>query len=147
MRIIIALVLTAGSCAFCQSNAPVKRGAPTNRMALPDCLGRPVVQPKSVILTCGDGNFSIENIRWTGWGASFAVGMGTGKLNDCEPFCAGGHFHTYPMLLIATGRQTCPNGQPAYEKVSYAFVGSSGSAPDAPEMTDPTREFPCRPTR
>ena len=95
-------------------------------MALPDCRGTPVVQPKSVILTCAEGNVSIENIRWTGWEASFPAGMGTGKINDCEPGCAGGHFHTCPMRLIATGRQTCPNGQPAYEKVTYAFVGRSG---------------------
>lgn len=114
-------------------------------MALPDCRGTPVVQPKSVILTCADGNVSIENIRWTGWEASFAAGMGTGKINDCEPGCAGGHFHTCPMRLIATGRQTCPNGQPAYEKVTYRSWAAQGLTPDAPGTTDPTHAFPCRP--
>jgi len=116
----------------------------TSVMALPDCHGSPTVQPQRVTLTCADGNFSIENVSWTGWGASFAAGIGTGKINDCEPSCAAGHFHTYPMVLIATGKQTCPNNQPAYDKIVYTFVGRSGFSPDAPGTTDPTREFPCR---
>ncbi len=119
------------------------QGTSSNSMALPDCQGRPAVEPERVTLTCADGNFSIENISWTGWGASFAAGMGTGKINDCEPSCAAGHFHTYPMLLIVTGAQTCPNNQPAYEKVVYTFVGRSGFPADAPGTLDPTREFAC----
>lgn len=116
------------------------------KMALPDCSRKPVVQPKVVTLACADAGFYIENISWTGWGASFAAGYGDGKINDCKPNCAAGHFRAYPMLLIATGSQTCPNGQPAYEKVIYAFIGRSPLPAEAPGTTDPTQEFRCEAT-
>jgi len=142
--IIGVMVMAAAIYGGQQRSGPA---VPRGSMALPDCQGKPLVQPERVTLTCADGNFSIENMRWTGWGESFAAGMGAGKINDCEPSCVGGHFHTYPMLLIATGRQTCPNGQPAYEKVTYAFVGRSAFPPNAPATTDPTRQFRCRATQ
>src|SRR6516165_9610690 len=134
-----ALVLAVASLGF----APSRGIAEFTRMALPDCAGRPVVEPTSVTLACGDGNFSIEKIKWTGWGESFAAGVGTGKLNDCKPYCAAGHFHSYPMFLIATGRQSCPNSQIAYVKVVYAFVGRSPFPQDAPGTQDPSQRFPC----
>lgn len=110
-------------------------------MALANCLGKPAVRPTSVILTCADGNFSVEKIQWTGWGEAFAAGTGTGKLNDCEPTCVAGHFHSYPMVVIASGRQTCPNGQKAYAKITYAFIGR----PPANVPEDPTMPVPCHP--
>lgn len=33
-------------------------------MALPDCLGKPVTEPKEYVFACGDGNASIENVSW-----------------------------------------------------------------------------------
>lgn len=117
--------------------------AGTSTIALPDCLGHPVVKPASVTLACADANFRIEHIQWTGWGESFAAGKGTGVVNDCEPNCAAGHFHNYPMLLIVTGRQTCPSGQPAYANIVYAFVGHSPYPQQKTE--DATQHFPCKP--
>ena len=90
-------------------------------IGLPDCLGKPRVRPTSVVLACADGNFSVAKLAWTGWGQSFAAARGTGSLNDCKPNCAAGHFHSYPVILLATGRQTC-HGSPAYASVTYAFI-------------------------
>jgi len=139
MRLALPLVFVAASIAF-----PVSPGlAAGMTMALPDCADKPVVRPASVTLACGDGNFYVQNLKWTGWGESFAAAQGTGRVNDCEPNCAGGQFHNYPVLLVAEGKQRCPNGQPAYAQVVYAFVGrspyNSGSVEDA------TIRFPCKP--
>jgi hypothetical protein len=117
--------------------------AGTSPVALPDCLGRPVAKPTSVTLACADANFRIERIQWTGWGESFAAGKGTGVVNDCEPSCVAWHFHNYPMLLIVTGRQTCPSGQAAYEKVVYAFIGRSPFPRES--AGNATQDFPCKP--
>jgi hypothetical protein len=117
--------------------------AQSSTIALPDCLGSPVVKPTSVTLACADANFRVEHIQWTGWGESFAAGKGTGVVNDCEPSCAGGHFHNYPMLLIVTGRQTCPSGQSAYVDVVYAFVGQSPFPKEKAESA--SRDFACKP--
>jgi hypothetical protein len=117
--------------------------ATNGTITLPDCLGRPITEPSDVVLSCADGGFEIQNIRWTGWGESFAAGIGTGRVNDCTPNCANGHFHDYPMLLAVTGKQRCPNGRPAYAKVTYAFVGRSPYPQEA--SSEATQDFPCKP--
>lgn len=122
----------------------VSRANPTP-IALPDCVGKPEIKPKDMTIACGDGNFRIEKIQWTGWGETFAAGVGTGTLNDCEPYCAAGHFHNYPMVVIASGRQTCPNGQPAYAMVTYAFIGRSPLPASAQNAKDASMSFPCHP--
>ena len=121
---------------------PVRSHAATI-IALPNCLGKPEVRPSSIIFSCADGYFRVENLKWTGWGEGFAAASGTAVLNDCEPYCARGHFHNYPMLVTASGRQKCPNGLAAYEKVVYAFVGRSPYPTNNAE--DAVFHFPCRP--
>ena len=93
----------------------------TTTIGLPDCLGKPRIKPTSVVLACGDGNFRVDKLTWTGWSQTFAAGRGVGSLNDCKPNCVAGHFHIYPVILLATGRQTC-HGSPAYASVTYAFI-------------------------
>jgi hypothetical protein len=121
--------------------------AASTAMALPDCLGNPQVKPLDVTIACGDGNFRVENIQWTGWGEPFAAGMGTATVNDCKPYCAAGHFHSYPAILIANGMQRCPNGQKAYAKVTYAFIGRSPYPENAQSSKDAVVPFPCGPRK
>jgi hypothetical protein len=125
----LALVLSASAAA---ASPPV---------ALLDCLAKPTVRPRSVVLACADANFIAEHLRWTGWGSPFAAARGTASVNDCTPYCAAGHFHTYAIVLIAAGSQTC-HGRRAYLTVTYAFIGRSpyprGSVADA------TVPFRCR---
>jgi hypothetical protein len=112
-------------------------------MTLPDCLGKPKVRPAQIIFACGDGNFSVQHLKWTGWGESFAAALGDAQLNDCTPNCASGHFHTYRMMLVVTGRQTCPDGGAAYQAVTYAWIGRSPFPGDAPGTVDPIMRFTC----
>lgn len=113
-------------------------------IALPNCLGKPEVRPKDVIVTCADANFRVGNIRWTGWGESFAAGLGTATINDCEPTCVAGHFHSYATVVIVNGSQTCPGGQQAYAKLTYAFIGRSPFPANAQRTGDAGMSFPCR---
>ena len=39
--------------------------------------------------------------------------------NDCTPSCVAGHFHDYPAVVVVVGREGCPNGQIAYQRVAY----------------------------
>ena len=122
-----------------------QRAAAAPAMSLPDCLGKPQVRPSQVIFACGDGGFSARNLQWTGWGENFAAAIGIGEVNDCTPNCAAGKFHSFRIVLIASGHQACPEGRPAYRTVTYAWVGRSPSPAYAPSSTDPTQGFPCRP--
>ena len=142
MKIVKVLAIASSLLIAAFAFAPRDAYATSTGIALPDCLGRPIVEPSDVVLSCADGGFSIQKIRWIGWGESFAAGMGTGSLNDCIPDCARGHFHNYPMLLVVTGKQSCPNGQPAYAKITYAFIGR---APFSESASEATQRLPCKP--
>lgn len=141
-RLTLAVAITA---ALSTLFYPDPSRASTTTIALPNCLGKPNVKPKDVTLACADANFRVEKIQWTGWGESFAAGMGTANVNDCEPTCVAGHFHSYPMIVIVNGRQTCPSGQPAYAKLTYAFIGRSPFPANAQKVDDASIFFPCRP--
>ncbi len=52
------------------------------------------VRPTSFVLACADGNSRIDNASWTFWSADHATGTGTLTENDCDPYCAVGHFHS-----------------------------------------------------
>jgi hypothetical protein len=137
MRLLLAAALALAGVGFSQSPGIAATALP----ALPDCQGKPVVKPSSITLACGDGNFYVENLKWTGWGESFAAATGTGKANDCTPNCAAGHFHSYPMLLIVSGSQQC-GGRRSYARVVYAFIGRS-PYPQSTKVEDSTQSFPC----
>ena len=111
-------------------------------IGLPDCAGKPVVRPSSIVLACGDGNFQANHLRWTGWGESFAAAQGTASVNDCKPYCAAGHFHLYPVMLIAKGRQTC-SGRSAYSSVTYAFPAAAPYQARPVSLNGATVVFKC----
>ncbi|HET7567626.1 MAG TPA: hypothetical protein VFJ91_06520 [Gaiellaceae bacterium] len=90
--------------------------------ALPDCAGKPVAKPREVVLACADANFGIRKLRWSGWGRATARATGTAYANDCTPYCAAGHFHTYRAVLVASGRRVC-HGVPSYARVRISFPG------------------------
>ena len=132
-----ALVLMIGGI-----SSPVRA---QSTVALPDCIGKPQVRPSEVIFACGDANFLARRLQWTGWGERFAAATGVAEVNDCTPYCAAGHFHSYRVVIIASGHQSCPDGRPAYTTVTYAFVGREPFAPQGTHTVDPTVTYPCHP--
>jgi hypothetical protein len=133
-------LLAAASVCFSLSSVlcSVPVAAASGTIALPDCNGKPVVKPASVILACADGGVVAGHVTWNGWGAAVAGGTGVASVNDCDPNCAAGHQHNYTIMLHAAGRQRCPNGQTAYARVSYAWVGKT---PYGAGTT--TIQYPC----
>jgi hypothetical protein len=110
--------------------------------ALPDCLGKPRERPAEIVLACADGNFGVRRLRWTGWGETFAAATGVAFANDCKPYCAAGHMHSYQAIVVASGTQHCPGGATAYSRVTVAFVGRSPYPTSRPaDMVYPAR---CR---
>jgi hypothetical protein len=116
--------IALASAALLGSGGAVSAGAAAHPTALPDCLGKPRVRPATVVLACGDGNFGVRRLSWTGWGEPFAAAVGTAYANDCTPNCAAGRFHTYRAVIVAAGAQRCVNVI-AYSRITVAFVGPS----------------------
>jgi hypothetical protein len=64
------------------------------------CVGAPQVRPGKYVLACGDGNFYVTSLRWVRWSASVGIARGEATLNDCQPDCAAGHFHSTSAVLV-----------------------------------------------
>ncbi|MFV5996512.1 hypothetical protein ACNPQM_29950 [Streptomyces sp. NPDC056231] len=68
-------------------------------MVIVDCFSHPQVRPNDFLIACGDGNSILTALRWSDWKPNFAAGRGLNVVNDCQPFCAAGTFHPYPVTV------------------------------------------------
>ncbi|GGW43462.1 hypothetical protein GCM10010350_29170 [Streptomyces galilaeus] len=57
------------------------------------------MRPAAFILACGDGNSRLASLKWDHWNATSAKATGVNVVNDCEPYCAAGTFHAYPVVV------------------------------------------------
>lgn len=109
--------------------APAHPAAPAQysagRMVLFDCPGQhALVRPKDFVLACADANSVLEKLTWTTWAPGLASAEGTLVQNDCTPYCAAGHFHNYPALVVLWGSKAVGPGEHAYTKLTLILTGS-----------------------
>ncbi|MFI2436735.1 hypothetical protein [Streptomyces sp. NPDC018693] len=71
----------------------------TEEPVLVDCFWHRQVRPVEFILACGDGNSRLASLKWKQWDGKAAVATGVNWLNDCDPYCAAGTFHAYPVVV------------------------------------------------
>jgi hypothetical protein len=98
-----------------------------------------VIRPHSIVIACGDGNFSLERIRWTAWNGVRATAVATASQNDCKPYCAAGHFHSYPARVALSHPHTCKNGVRVFTQVDWRFTAAHPS--DSPRRG--SIRYPC----
>ncbi|MFF8614031.1 hypothetical protein [Streptomyces sp. NPDC015350] len=79
--------------------SPAAAPRPSARVVAVDCTWNPQVRPGEFLLACGDGNNRLIDIHWYSWGPTSAVGRGLDVVNDCQPYCAAGKFHSYPVVV------------------------------------------------
>jgi hypothetical protein len=72
------------------TSAPANTTAPAGQASVYGCDRQPVAQPKSYILTCGDGGVALDQLAWSGWGTAQATATGVRVQNSCTPSCAAG---------------------------------------------------------
>jgi hypothetical protein len=98
------------------------------RMVAFDCPGQsaPLVKPKTFILTCADANSDLGKLSWTSWTPGLASATGKLEVNDCNPYCAAGHFHAYPAVVVFWGDAAVKNhpGEHAYTDLTLILTGS-----------------------
>lgn len=87
--------------------APTNAGGVTPSYVTHNCTGTKI-EPRSIMFACGDGGFYVRHLRWTGWYGKSARARGVYHMNDCDPSCAGGTFHTRRGTLILRYREWCP---------------------------------------
>ncbi|MFJ1615209.1 hypothetical protein [Streptomyces sp. NPDC088249] len=80
------------------TSASARSSSPARTVAV-DCFSASQVRPGDFLLACGDGNNRLISLRWTQWGPASAAGSGLDAVNDCQPYCAAGTFHSYPVKV------------------------------------------------
>jgi hypothetical protein len=103
--------------------ASVRPAATAGRTVVFDCSGHALVRPKDFVLACADGNSAVEKLSWSAWAPGLASAKGTLVQNDCVPYCAAGHFHRYPALVILWGSKAVSPGGHAYTKLTLILTG------------------------
>ncbi len=119
-----ALAVPFGTAFAAPSAQPTTRTQQTQDPVLVDCSGQPQIGPASYVLACGDGNSRLVSITWYRWDTHAAVGRGTNAVNDCDPYCAAGAFHSYPVTVrldqpTAAGQGT---GEPHFTRITLTYT-------------------------
>jgi hypothetical protein len=104
--ILVFVAVTGVSSAAARSPLPVLEG----------CMGKLLVRPSSIAF-CGDGNFYLTNLKWSRWTAANAAAMGQAHQNDCNPYCAAGHFHVYRVVIGLSRPAICSHGRREYTRL------------------------------
>jgi len=85
-------------------------------------------RPKTLTLTCGDGNTVLSKLRWSSFGGKSASAGGTLETNTCSPNCAEGKVVSYPVSVSAGDTRTCKAGLRVYNKLTLRFTGRAPSS-------------------
>jgi hypothetical protein len=99
--------------------------ARAERVYLPGCnAGAPnQYKPKQIIVFCADSSEVLEKLKWQDWNGTKAHARGTASINDCEPNCAGGTFHDYPVKVTLFRPKSCTSGK-LWSRMDITFTGA-----------------------
>ncbi|MFC4503894.1 MULTISPECIES: hypothetical protein [Streptomyces] len=135
-----ALGLTAavGTASAAPAGSPPAARQQVRTPVLVDCLWHPQVRPADFLLACGDGNSRLVSLHWSNWGTDSARATGINVVNDCDPYCAVGTFHRYPVV-VKLDRSEPWKKNPRVEHYSRITLTYPGDRPAqfAPVMTYP----------
>ncbi len=99
--------------------------------AVPSVLDRcnlptagPSVEPRTIVLACGDGNASLTGLIWSSWTKTTAAAAGEYTHNTCTPDCANGTFVTVPAT-IRLGYPMETGAGPEFAMISYTYANSA----------------------
>jgi hypothetical protein len=109
------------------ATVPAAATAKAPAYVLLDCSDKGVTRPSSYIITCADAGIRLQGLHWTTWSSDFGGAYGTFSENDCEPSCADGHFHDYPVIVTAWGVKGVRghSGERAHTELTLTFPASS----------------------
>jgi hypothetical protein len=125
---VLATVLnTASASASPVHPAPSRSAQSPSSVIVLDCFTHPQVRPHNYLIACGDGNNGLVSLRWTHWGPNFALARGLDMVNDCQPYCAVGKFHSYPVTVRLDRAQPRPGhpGQWYYTQMHLAYAANT----------------------
>ena len=73
----------------CNQAAPVAQSSENTDIYVVNCVTFEE-KPVELVLYCADAGQILNEITWSSWTPTEAIGAGTSTANDCEPSCAEG---------------------------------------------------------
>lgn len=126
----VALVTAAAALTAAPASA-----ADATDTAIVSCVGKEVVKPKQIVVTCADAGVSVVKIRWSRWDANGARGTGTLAWNTCLPTtCAGGIVQTYPVRVSLGRVASGPEGS-VFSRMTLGFPDGGPAAAETATYT------------
>lgn len=83
-----------------------------------------VFEPATIQLTCGDGTVVANNLTWSQWGLTMAVGQGSVNEVSCVPDCADGKDVAYKAKLTLSEPVKAGTGKEYFTRIAVSFIGS-----------------------
>lgn len=109
--------------------------ADNNKTVVVNCLGKGVVKPKEIVVSCADGAITVMNITWSSWNVNRAQGTGTLAWNTCLPTdCASGIEQKY-KVAVTLGRVASGPGVTAFTRMTLTFPNLGPAAAETSTYT------------
>jgi hypothetical protein len=135
-RSLKVLALTIGAAALALALTVPATGA--TKVLFPSNCGKPTYKPTKIVVTCGDANNVLVNVKWESYGTDVASGKATAKINDCEPNCAAGKVKNYPAVVDLKKPKDCGR----YMQFTQLVETFTGAKPPG-SKAKVTEKFPC----
>jgi hypothetical protein len=98
-----------------------------------DNCGKHVMHPKKLTTACADGNYYLAKLKWKNWGKTSSTSDGWAHANLCQPNCAAGKFHKYPVAVKAWKKAAC-HGRHDYTRLTIGYTKNKPRGYSNPEV-------------
>ena len=78
-------------------------------------------KPVELVLYCADAGQILNEITWSSWTPTEAIGAGTSFANDCEPSCAEGKDVISAVEIKLTKPMTSESGKRVFSKIEIQY--------------------------
>ena len=121
-----ALIAGVGVCLLGSALIAGPASGGTGTVYAPKDCTTPKVEPKSILLACGDAGIELRKMGWDTWNTAKAKGQGKVFIQNCDPSCAEGGVDKYrvKVTLLNIKNYTC-GGQtlPMYGRAHLRYPG------------------------
>ena len=111
----------------CNQAAPVAQSSENTDIYVVNCVTFEE-KPVELVLYCADAGQISNEITWSSWTPTEAIGAGTSTANDCEPSCAEGKDVISAVEIKLTKPVTSESGKRVFSniEIQYDKVQPSG---------------------
>jgi hypothetical protein len=120
----LAIIAAGAICAGALALPAIGTAGDGGKAFAPKDCTKPRIEPKRIVITCGDGGFYIKMKHWASFNGKEATGKGKAFINSCDPSCAAGTFNTYAVKVHLTKpKKSKCNGRkvPLFSKIEVMF--------------------------